>query len=74
MTDKELLQATLEARKAAHDAPLNPYRLDADGHKWVELRSTAWADRSREWMDLSTEVRRRGLQQPTPDWDGNSRR
>ena len=37
-------------RKLAHDAPLNPYRLDADGHRWVEIQSYAWADRSREWM------------------------
>jgi len=74
LTDDELLSRTLAALRAAHDAPLNPYRLDADGHRWVEPRSTAWADRSREWCELSAEVKRRGLEQPTPTWDGNSRR
>lgn len=37
-------------RKLAHDAPLNPYREDHDGHRWVALYSTAWADRTREWI------------------------
>lgn len=37
-------------RKAAHDAPLNPYRLDADGHRWVEQVSYAYRDRANEWM------------------------
>ena len=57
MTDTDLVERLrgLEAecerlRKLAHDAPLNPYRLDADGHRWVDLQSMAWADRSREWM------------------------
>lgn len=36
-------------RKLAHEAPLNTYREDHDGHRWVELHSNAWADRSREW-------------------------
>jgi hypothetical protein len=50
MTDAELLTRTLDARRAAHDAPLNP------------------------WMQLAAEVDRRGLVQPTPTWDGDSRR
>jgi len=37
-------------RKLAHEAPLNPYRLDADGHRWVELQSYAWRDRANEWV------------------------
>lgn len=37
-------------REAAHEAPLNPYRLDADGHRWVELQSYAWRDRANEWI------------------------
>jgi hypothetical protein len=74
MTDADLLNRTLEARRAAHDAPLNPYRLDADGHRWVEQRSTAYATASGDWMALANEVDRRGLPQPRPTWDGDSRR
>jgi hypothetical protein len=74
MTDAELLTRTLDARRAAHDAPLNPYRLDANGHRWVEQQSTAYASAAREWMQLAAEVDRRGLVQPTPTWDGDSRR
>jgi hypothetical protein len=74
LTDAELLNRTLEARRAAHDAPLNPYRLDADGHRWVEQQSTAYASASRDWMQLAAEVDRRGLAQPTPTWNGDSRR
>lgn len=64
MTDEELLRATAAARRAAHDAPMNPYRLDADGHRWVEMVSYAWADRSREWIALLNECDRRGLKRP----------
>jgi hypothetical protein len=74
LTDEALLSRTKIARKAAHDAPLNPYRLDADGHRWVQHDSSAWADRSREWCELANEVDRRGLPQPVMDWDGDSRR
>lgn len=65
MTDEELLAATLRARRAMHDVPMRPYRLDADGHRWVETTSSAHADRSREWMALADEVDRRGLSQPS---------
>ncbi len=74
MTDEELLAATLAARRAAHDAPLNPYRLDANGHRWVEPVTTAFAMHGSRWADLAAEVDRRGLKQPIPDWDGDSRR
>jgi hypothetical protein len=37
-------------RRLAHDAPLNPYHLDADGHRWVEMRSYAWARTGRDWV------------------------
>lgn len=74
MSDEELLLKTLEARQAAHDAPLNPYRLDADGHRWVDFLSRAWSDRANEWMKLAAEVERRGLQQLIPTWNGDSRR
>jgi hypothetical protein len=74
LTNDELLVQTKAARRAAHGAPLNPYRLDANGHRWVEHRSRAWADRSREWCALADEVDRRELLQPKMDWDGDSRR
>lgn len=74
MNDEELLASILAARRRAHDAPLNPYRENADGHRWVELQSRAWAVAAEEWMALASEARRRGLPQPTPDWDGDSRR
>lgn len=74
MTDEELLARAKAARRAAHDAPLNPYRLDADGHRWASMDSNAWADRAREWHELANEVDRRGLKQPEMDWDGDSRR
>lgn len=52
MTDIATLDAECERlRKLAHDAPLNPYRLDADGHRWVEQQSYAWTRASRAWMD-----------------------
>lgn len=37
-------------RKAAHEAPLNPYRVNADGHRWVEQVSYAYRDRANEWL------------------------
>lgn len=37
--------------KLAQEAPLNPYRLDADGHRWVEQYSSAWATRSSDWIN-----------------------
>jgi hypothetical protein len=49
----KLTEAQIECerlRKLAHDAPLNPYRLDANGHRWVEQQSYAWARASRDWM------------------------
>lgn len=74
LTDDELLARTKAALRAMHDAPLNPYRLDADGHRWVQHDSRAWADRSRDWCELANEIDRRGLAQPVMDWDGDSRR
>lgn len=74
LSDDALLAATLTARRAAHDAPLNPYHLDHDRHRWVEPQSRAWAASADDWMALANEVDKRGLQQPIPDWDGDSRR
>lgn len=39
--------------KLAHEAPLNPYRLDADGHRWVEQQSYAWARAGRDVLNAS---------------------
>lgn len=79
MTNGTLLTRTLEARRAAHDAPLAQiYEVNKGGkptgQKHISQHTSAWADRSREWMDLANEVDRRGLKQPVPDWDGDSRR
>lgn len=63
-SDQELLISTAAARRAAHEAPLNPYRQDANGRRWVEMRSYAFADRARDWMELAREVDGRGLRQP----------
>lgn len=30
--------------------PLNPYRLDADGHRWVEQQSYAWRNAANAWV------------------------
>ncbi len=79
MTDEELLKKTLEARRAAHDAPLaEVYAENQYGRPTGKLKirdhTRAYADRANEWMALAKEVDRRGLKQPIPDWDGDSRR
>lgn len=38
-------------RQLAHEAPMNIYHLNHDGHRWVEQISYAWADRAREWAE-----------------------
>ncbi len=51
MTELEQAEAECERlRTLAHEAPLNPYRLDANGHRWVEQISGAWKDRSNDWI------------------------
>jgi hypothetical protein len=37
-------------RELAHEAPLNKVFETHTGHKFLGTHSTAWADRSREWM------------------------
>jgi hypothetical protein len=79
LTDEKLLEATLAARRAMHDAPLATFATENKGGKptgkhFLDNHTAAWADRSREWMRLAAEVDRRGLKQPIPDWDGDSRR
>lgn len=67
MTDERLLRKTSEARGQAHRAPLNPYRLDADGHRWVAQDSTGWATASDAFFALAAEVKRRGFELPACD-------
>lgn len=53
MADVETLKAQYQhALQQAHDAPMNPYRENHDGHRWVEIVSTAWADRANEALRL----------------------
>lgn len=79
LSDQELLARTLAARRLAHDAPMaavseiNKFGKPT-GKRFVSNHTDAWAATSREWMRLADEVDRRGLQQPVPNWDGNSRR
>lgn len=69
LTDDELLKATAAALKAAHEAPMAMFCTEnkdgkPTGHHFLENHTRAWADRSREWMELADEVDRRGLIQP----------
>jgi hypothetical protein len=41
----------------AHDAPLKAYRLDHDGHRWVEGPDTAFKT-GRAWMDACDKLDR----------------
>lgn len=79
LSDDDLLRRTLAARRAAHDAPLARVSEvnkggKPTGKRFISEHTDAWARSSREWMRLADEVDRRGLNQPIPDWDGNSRR
>ena len=64
MTDDELLAKTATARGAAHNVPMRPYRVNADGHRWVDTTSRAYAARAEEFFELAGEVKRRGLKLP----------
>lgn len=59
MSDEELLRRTAEARKAAHDAPK---RITGAGEPGISGHGCF--DRANDWMQLATEVNRRGLKQP----------
>ena len=67
MTDQELLEKTSKARGEAHRVPMRPYRVDADGHKWVETSSVAFSARADAFFALAAEVKRRGLKLPACD-------
>ncbi len=41
----------IELRKQAHEAPLNIFHKDHDGHCWVEITSYAWRDKANEYME-----------------------
>jgi hypothetical protein len=60
MTDDELAAAEVVARAAAHGAPLKAFRLDLDGHRWVE-GTDAYAYRANEWCEIKDEQDRRKL-------------
>lgn len=52
------LEAECEAlRRAAHEAPMNIYHLDHDGHRWVEIVSYAWRDAGEAWFKASEKLR-----------------
>lgn len=63
LTDAELIERTKQALDEAHNAPLRAYRLDADGHRWVE-GGNSYSFRANEWHALSDEVARRRLVHP----------
>ena len=57
MTNEELKiliaeqeQECEKLRILAGEAPLNPYRLDANGHRWVEIQSYAWRNEGNNWV------------------------
>jgi hypothetical protein len=60
LTDDDLLVREAKARSAAQGAPLRSYRLDIDGHRWVE-GWPSYAARGNEWCELHDELKRRGL-------------
>lgn len=47
---KALIAQCERLRQLMHEAPMNQLRTDANGHKWMGTHSTAYAERSREWM------------------------
>lgn len=51
-------------RALAHEAPMNIYHVNHDGHRWIEIVSVAWAQRSRDLM------RYREQQTPAPSQEG----
>jgi hypothetical protein len=67
VTDAELLAKTALARGEAHRVPMRPYRVDADGHKWVDTSSRAYAARADDFFTLMSECKKRGLEMPACD-------
>ncbi len=61
MTDAELQTAIDHALHMAHTAPLAAYRLDHDGHRWIE-QTPGWSKWSLEWVRLRDEQDRRRAQ------------
>lgn len=59
MSEIERLERTVHRlREMAHEAPLNPLRTDADGHRWVAMNSDAWARFSREYFAAVAALRK----------------
>ncbi len=67
MTDQELLQATSAARGDAHRAPFAEWSKDHTGHSAIVHHTRAWAERGHSFVELMSEVRRRGLTMPPCD-------
>lgn len=67
MNDQELLQRTSAARGHAHRAPFAKWSKDHRGHSAIVRHTSAWSDRSNEFLVLMNEVKRRGLQMPPCD-------
>ena len=53
---KALTEKVERLRQAAHEAPMNPFRLNADGHRWIEPLSRAWAARANEYAKACDEL------------------
>jgi hypothetical protein len=66
----ELRERVERLRKLAHEAPMNPYRLDHDGHRWVEPISRAWADRAREYCEALAILKAELSHSPTGERTG----
>lgn len=67
MTDAELLERTAQARGLAHRAPFAEWSKDHRGHSAIVHHTRAWTDRSNDFLELMTEVDRRGLSMPACD-------
>lgn len=61
LSDQELLSKAALAREAAHIAPMAEWSKDHTGHSAIVHHTNAWADRGQEFVNLMSEVRRRGL-------------
>lgn len=72
MTDTELLQATAQARGAAHRAPFAEWSKDHEGHSAIVNHTNGWAERASEFAALMVEIKRRGLATPPCDCPSGS--
>ncbi len=70
LSDDELRTRASEALDAAHNYPMRAYRVDHDGHRWIEDSGeregingggSGWPRASDRWIELSDEMLRRGI-------------